>query len=268
MAGGREVADLPAVHGLVVGQAVHAQRHLPERGGLDAFHEAAGDHLVALHAGLAGHLVDFLLADAGGVHIGLVRQVHQVVDHQAVVAGNVVQPAAVGPLGVVGPGQVVDGGGVGLVGVAGPHPDEAVALHHRKAARLGEPLHALAGHGHRLARAFHPQAVVAALQMAFAHRAQRQRRAPVGAEVVQRGDLIGRGTVEHDLLAADGAAQRLVRDLVGRAGYVPGVLGIHGCLSPWVEGVVAVLVYSPGADRGWSSAIVRKRGFSVYIRKP
>jgi hypothetical protein len=31
-------------------------------------------------------LVDFLLADAGGVHVGFVGQVHQVVDHQAVVA--------------------------------------------------------------------------------------------------------------------------------------------------------------------------------------
>ena len=43
-----------------------------------------------------------------------------------------------------------------------------------------------------------------------------------------RGDLALAAPVEDDLLVADGAAERLVVDLVGGAGDVPGVLGKHG----------------------------------------
>ena len=117
MAGRGEAADLPAVHGHIVGQAVAAQRHLPERGRGNVVHEAAGDHLdigaLAARLGLAGRLVDLGLADGAGVHIGLVRQVHEVVDHQPVVGLDVEHAAAIGPFGVVVPGQLRDERGIG-----------------------------------------------------------------------------------------------------------------------------------------------------------
>jgi hypothetical protein len=150
MAGRGEAADLPAVHGHLVGQAVAAQRHLPERRRGNVVHEAAGDHLdpgaLAARLGLAGGLVDLGLADGAGVHIGLVRQVHEVVDHQPVVGLDV---------------------------------------------------------EHAVLRA-----------------------------------------VEGDALAADAPAQRLVLDLVGRGGHVPGVLGkcAHGGLLVVVAAVLDAAV--------------------------
>jgi len=157
-----------------------------------------------------------------------VRQVHQVVDHQPVVAINVVQAAAIHPVRALGPFQVVQLRHVGLRRIARPHPHEAIALDHRIGLDLREAAHALAGHGHGLAVAAHHQPVVAAHQVAFAHRAQGQLRAAVRAEVLHRRHLAVAAAVEGDLLVADGAAQRLVVDLVGHAGDVPGVLGKHG----------------------------------------
>ena len=230
VAGRREAADLPAVDRHIVGQALGAQRGLPERGRGNVAHEAAGHHLVAVDRGLAGRFVDFLLTDAGAVHIGLVRQVHQVVDHQPVVGLDVVKPAAVGPLGVVVPLHVRDQRRVGLVLVTWPDPDEPVALHHRKAADRGEAADALAGHGDRLAVATHFQPVVATDQLALADVAQRQRGAAVRAEIFHRRDLALLGPVEHDGLVADGAAQGLFVDFFGRAGHIPGEGGEHACL--------------------------------------
>ena len=74
-----------------------------------------------------GRLVDLGLADAGRMDVGLVREVHQVVDHQLVVALDVVDAAAMRPGRVVGPEGIVDQRRVGLVGLAGPHPDETVS---------------------------------------------------------------------------------------------------------------------------------------------
>src|SRR5207237_752475 len=52
--------------------------------------------------------------------------------------------------------------------------------------------------------------------------------APVRAEVLGGRDFAGARAPEHDLLVADGAAERLGVDLVGRGCDVPGVLGKHG----------------------------------------
>jgi hypothetical protein len=213
---------------------VAAQRGLPERRRHDVFHEAAGDHFLALDLGRHRRFVDFLLADAGRVHVGLVGQVHQVVDHQAVLAVDVVQAATVGPFRILGPFQVVDGGRIGQRLVARPDPDEAVALFDRVAADAGEAAHALARHADRLAFAAHFQAVVAAHQVAVTDKAQRQRRAAVRAEILDRGDLAFLAAIKHDFFAADLAAQRFSVDLVGRAGHVPGVLREHACLLLWI----------------------------------
>ncbi|MBK7471676.1 MAG: hypothetical protein IPI73_14730 [Betaproteobacteria bacterium] len=122
VAGRGEAADLPAVDGDVVGQMVAPQRRAPERRRHDVVHEAAGDDLVAVRLGADRRFVDFLLADAVGVDVRLVRQVHQVVDHQPVVAGDVKEAAAVRPLRIAGPVQRGDRRGIGLRRVAWPDP--------------------------------------------------------------------------------------------------------------------------------------------------
>ena len=70
-----------------------------------AVHETAGDDLIALGAGGAWRFDDLLLPDAVGMHIGLVGQVHQVVNHEAVVALDAAHPATKDPLAIIGPMQ-------------------------------------------------------------------------------------------------------------------------------------------------------------------
>ncbi|MCY1377422.1 hypothetical protein D9M69_649950 [compost metagenome] len=77
--------------------------------------------------------------------------------------------------------------------------------------------------------------MVAADQLALAHVAQRQLRAAVRAEVLDRRHLAVFAAVEDDFLVADGAPQGLVVDLVGGAGDVPGILREHG-RNPWKRG--------------------------------
>ena len=173
-------------------------------------------------------LMDFLTAHCcQGVPIGLVGEVHEVVDHQAIVTSHMVKAAAIGPVGAVGPVQSGQERGVGPLGLARPDPDEAVALDHRVGADGGKGAHTLAGHGFGASVATHDQAVVAANQLALADAAQGEGGATVGAKVFQGRHLALTGAVENDGLATDHAAQGLVRDLVGGAGDIPGVLGIH-----------------------------------------
>ena len=234
LAGRRETADLPAIHGHIVRQAVGTQAHLPERRRQDPAHETAGGHGVAVHRGLAGGFVDFLLADAGGMDVGFMRQVHQVVDHQPVIALDVKQAAAKSPGGVVVPLHVRDVVGVRQGRVTGPDPDEPIAFLDREALDRGKAAHALAGHGDRLAVAAHGQTVVAADQFALLHIPEGERRAPVRTEILDGRHLVGFAAVEGDALAADGAAQRLLVDLVGGTGDVPGILRKHD--RPLVQG--------------------------------
>jgi hypothetical protein len=220
-------ADLPPVHRHVVGQVVAAQVGAPEGRRHHVLHESAGDHRVPFGPRRDRRLVDLLLADAGGMHVGLVREVHQVVHHQAVIALHVVQAAGIGPVRVIGPFEVMDLRRIGQARVAGPDPDETMALGHRKAADAGKALHALARHGDRLAVAAHHQPVIAAHQVSFANLAEGQLRAAVRTEVFHRGNPALDPAVEGDLLAADLAAERPGVDFIGRAGDVPGILGEH-----------------------------------------
>ncbi len=100
-----EADDLPAVDRPTVAARV-ADLAGPERRRRDAFHPARdGGAAVAVRGDERG-LGDLAAADRRAVHEGLVRQVHQVVDHQPVVALHGDALAVAGPLGVVVPVQV------------------------------------------------------------------------------------------------------------------------------------------------------------------
>jgi hypothetical protein len=207
----------------------------PEGRGGDVLHEATGDHRVAIHGGLARHFVDLFLANAVGVHIGLVGEVHQVVDHQTVVGLDVIQAAAVCPFGVVMPFHDRDQCRVCLVPLAGPDPYESVALFHREASNGRKAADTLARHGDGLAVATHLQPVVPAHQLAIADTAQGERRAAVGAKIFHGRDFPFLCPVKGDALVADGAPQRFVGQLLGRAGHIPGVFREHGIALSWAR---------------------------------
>jgi hypothetical protein len=102
--------------------------------------------------------------------------------------------------------------------VARPHPDEAVAFDGRKRSNRGKAAQALTRHGDRLAVAAHFEPVVAADELALGDRAERERRAAMGAKILERRSLAFRAAIEDDRFAADLSAQRIVIDLIRRAG--------------------------------------------------
>ena len=186
-----------------------------------------GDHFVTFDGGDRRGFVNFLLADAGRVHVGFVRQVHQVVDHQAVVAADMKQPAAVGPFIADGPLQVMDQVGIGFVLFARPYPDKPVALDHSKGLVAGEAANALAGHLDGLAVATHHQAVVAAHQVAVVDIPQRERGTAMRAKVFNGRDFVFQAAIKNHLFTANLPTQRLIGDFVGGAGDIPRIFWIH-----------------------------------------
>ena len=151
----REMANLPTVDRYVISQFVSAQRHLPKRRRSDVLHKTAGGDVVTLGLGDARHFVDFLLANRAGVYIGFVGQVHQVIDHQSVITGNVIQTAAIGPSGVVEKLKLRNQIFTGLVSLSWPHPHKAITLDHRKATDRRKAPDTLAWHGDGFTLATH-----------------------------------------------------------------------------------------------------------------
>ena len=154
--------DLPAVN-----LALVAPRFFdlpgPERGRVDVFHPAGDGGGTVAMGGNKRRLGHRAVANAGAVDKGLVGQVHQVVNHQAVVTFDVNHLAVAGPLGIVVPVHVRDQGRVSLGRVTRPHPDKTVTFKHRKAAHASRGVQRfLAGHVHTAALRVVHQAVVAA----------------------------------------------------------------------------------------------------------
>ena len=146
--------------------------HLPKRRRIDTLHESAGDNRVALGDGATGRFVNFSLANAGGMHIGFMGEVHQVVDHQAVVTRNVVLPSPVGPSRIVKPFK--DGHFVGIYfgSIARPDPDKPVTLNDRKTFDRLKSSDLVTRHAEGVAIATHDEAMIATDQLPIADAAQ------------------------------------------------------------------------------------------------
>jgi hypothetical protein len=119
---------------------------------------------------------------------------------------------------------------VGGALVAWPDPDEAVPLERR--IRLDRRPDALPGHADAAAVAAHDQAVVSADDTAVvADGAERERRAAMRAEILERGDGAAFAAEQDHPVAADRPAERTGSDLVDRGGDVPGIADVHGTSS-------------------------------------
>ena len=96
--------------------------------------------------------------------VSFVRQVHQVVDAEAVVAANPIVATVERPGGIGTGPEIGDQGGVGLFSLTDPYPGEAVAFDNRiglHAGRAGDRV-VLKRHLDTAAFAVDQQAVVAA----------------------------------------------------------------------------------------------------------
>ncbi|MCY1400410.1 hypothetical protein D9M71_155000 [compost metagenome] len=89
MAGRSKAANLPTIDRHVISQVVATQRHPPEWWRHNVFHMTRRDYLITMDRGDWRYFVDFLLADARGMNIRLMGEVHKIVDHKAVIAGDV-----------------------------------------------------------------------------------------------------------------------------------------------------------------------------------
>ena len=160
------------------------------------------------------------------MHKGLVREVHQIVDHETVVAFHMNGLAVAGPVRIVVPAHVRHQRRIGQSRIAHPEPDEAMTLDDRIGAHAGRGIdRLLRGHERAAALRIVFQAVIAADQRVALEPALRQRHQAVPAGVFQRRDLAVGLAVHHDMLAADRARQQRMLDLGVPAGGVPGVHG-------------------------------------------
>ena len=198
----------------------------PERRRLDALHPPRHRHRLLAMGDVERRFRHRFVADRGAVHKGLVREIHQIVDDEAVVALHMDGLAVAGPGRIVVPVHVRHQRRIGQRGIAHPEPDEAMALDHRIGAHAGRRIDGLLrGHEGAAALRIVFQAVIAADDGVALEPALRQRHQPVPAGVFQRSDLPVGLPVHHDMLAADRARQQRVLDLGVPARGVPGVHG-------------------------------------------
>ena len=175
------------------------------------------------------------MADAVGVHIGLVRQVHQIVDDKAIVAFEAIERAALAfPFVAVVPVEVRQRGGVRQSGIAGPDPDEAMALGDRIGAHAGRRIDCLLRrHEGAPAGGIEDQPVIAAHNLIAGKTSHRQRQQPMPAGVLERRDSTVGAAIEHDVFVADRSGGERALNFVAPGRGIPGVQGKGSCRSPW-----------------------------------
>src|SRR3569833_191274 len=153
------MTDLPAIH-----RAVALERVAPEGRRLDVGHPPRDDDAIALGVDLDGRLLNITLPDGSLVSVGFVGQVHQVIDHQSLVALDREVAAIEGPIRARAGPEVGNQSLVSLVGSADPYPHEAVPLGDRIGAGADAFVSPRGGDGHfdRLTLTVEYQPMVAA----------------------------------------------------------------------------------------------------------
>jgi hypothetical protein len=170
-----------------------------------------------------------IAAHSLGVQIAEMRQVHQIVDHQHVIAFDRVDVVLVRPLRlVVVEREIDDRCRIGLRCFAHPHPDELILLDHRIAAHpsvLGNAR--LPRNGDAASRPVEDQTVVAALDAGLDDASHMQRRRAMAAPVGQRRGAVCLVAKQHERFVADAAGERFCAELIGPGGDVPDVAEQH-----------------------------------------
>ena len=215
-----EIHDLPSIDAARLAQLLG-----PERRRIDVDHPARHGRGVLGVRHVERRVEDGVVADAVGMHVGLVRQIHQIVDHQAIVAFEAIERAALAfPFGAVVPVKVRQDGGIGSRGIAGPDPDQPMPLDHGIGAHAGRRIDGLLrGHETATSRRIEDQTVVAAHDLIADEPSERKRQQPMPAGILQRDGIPVRAAIEHDVLAADRSRRQFALDLVAPGGGIPSV---------------------------------------------
>ena len=170
-------------------------------------------------------LRDVLVADARCVDKGFVRQIHQVVDEQPVIAFGEHGLAIAFPFGIVVPMHVGYQRRVGQRRIARPDPDKAIAFDNRIGPHARGRIQLVLGrHARALAGAVEGKAVIAANEFVAVEPAHRKRQGPMPAGIFQRGHGTVRIPPEHHGDVACGP----------RESFLPSDLVAPGCGIPCV----------------------------------
>ena len=144
------------------------------------------------------------------MHIGLVREVHQIIDHQSVIAFNVDQFAVRRPIGIVIPVQIWKTGWIGQRGISHPNPNQSVALDNGVRLYTGRRVHPLlAGHAGAPSACVVVQSMVTTDHLIALESTHRQRQQTVPTRIRQHTGLPVEGSVHDHFLIANGAGQKL-----------------------------------------------------------
>ena len=226
--------DLPAI-----GAAGLAQLTGPERRRFDIDHPARHGRGAIGMGHFERRIEDRVVADAAGMDVSLVGEVHQVVDHQPVVAlERVESPALALPLLPVVPMEIGHGGGIGEGRIARPDPDQPMPLDDRIAPHRGRGVdRLLRRHMGAAPGGIEHQPMIAAHDLVADQPAHRERQQPMPAGVLERGDGAVGAAVENDVMAADRSGRERAPDLMAPGGRIPGVQG---------EGLAARHRFPPG----------------------
>ncbi len=165
------------------------------------------------------------MADAVGMHVGFVREIHEVVHHETPVAFQAVERAAFAlPFDAVVPMKIRHGGGISQGGIAWPDPHEPVFFHDRIGPHAGGRIDSLLRrHVRASARGVENEAVIAANHLIADEPAHRERQEPVPAGVLERRDASVGAPEEHDVLVADAPSRERWPDFVAPGRRIPGV---------------------------------------------
>ena len=131
-AGRLELDDLPAIH-----IARLAELLGPKWRRLDVDHPARDSGGFVTMGDVKRCLCHSIISDTAGMDEGLVRQIHEIVDDQAIITRGVDHFAIACPRRIMIPVQIGHKGGIGESRIAGPDPDKAMPLDRREAAHTG-----------------------------------------------------------------------------------------------------------------------------------
>src|SRR5215218_5893183 len=187
---------------------------------------------------IEGRTGDRLVADAAGMDIGLMRQVHEIVDHETVVAFQAVEGATLThPIGAVVPMEVRDLGRVRQSGISGPEPNETMPLGDRIRADASRRIDGLLRrHVGASAGRIEDETVITADHLIAFEAPHGKRQEPMPAGVLQSRYLSVGAAIENDVLIADGPGCELMLDLMAPGCGIPSVerkgFGLRHLFSP------------------------------------
>ena len=219
--------DLPAVD-----TSGPAEMLRPKRRRVDIDHPPGNRRRAVCMRDIERRTGNRFISDAANMDVGLVRQVHQVVDHQTIVAFKTVKGTAFAdPVGAVIPMEIRQLGRIREFGISRPHPDKTMPLDGRVCTDAGSRIDGfLRGHVGAASGGIEYEAVISADDLIVLETTHRKWKQPVPAGVFKCCYRTVSAAIKHYVLVANGAGHEFLLDLMAPSYGIPGVQWEWPCL--------------------------------------